>query len=547
MINSPGKIGCLTGSLALGLGLLLAPVSFAQEAPRNLVPSFEEKEKPDEKGAEFEQPQQRRLIPERPSLKSPVPGEGETEGSLVVEQLGALHSGSIGLIGDADGGFGARMWHGTPIKTAVRLLEIIQPASTSQPMKGLFRRLLLTGAALPAKDAYADRILDLRLEKLQEAGLIDDALSLASRMQERTLTAERRKSIAELNLLAGKTEDGCRMLQKNSGLENADPFWIKLDSFCLILKNEIDRAELSVALLEEQGVDDPGFFALFAKLAGDKTPVSIDTETRTPLHAAMMKAAELEVAVTDPLAAYEEQFANVTDENDALKKSQLLFDLWEDAFQEGHHYAVSKASLDPLMALAPADYGFDFNLEAVKVLLLHKRVNEAAQWERVIRRTASQGSNTERLQGRKNVSRLDAYMLLSGVNAIARWQSSSFGDWLRATEEEPDQGMKTTFLISMLDVFGYPVDSESWDALLFLPQDLEEATSNHAFESNLIRAASRQRVGETVALSLLALGENGPAEATVTTLTAVAAALKAIGLEEEARQLVLEAAIARKL
>ena len=74
---------------------------------------------------------------------------------------------------------------------------------------------------------------------------------------------------------------------------------------------------------------------------------------------------------------------------------------------------------------------------------------------------------------------------------------------------------------------------------------LVAAMSNHALENNLIASASAGRLGETVALALQALGNAGPGGVTTTTLIAVTSALKAVGLENEARNIAVEAAIAK--
>ena len=63
----------------------------------------------------------------------------------------------------------------------------------------------------------------------------------------------------------------------------------------------------------------------------------------------------------------------------------------------------------------------------------------------------------------------------------------------------------------------------------------------------LENAASGLRVGETVLLSLLAIGQAGPVQANPTVLRRVLISLRKIGMEKEARALALEAAIASGL
>ena len=57
-------------------------------------------------------------------------------------------------------------------------------------------------------------------------------------------------------------------------------------------------------------------------------------------------------------------------------------------------------------------------------------------------------------------------------------------------------------------------------------------------------AASQKRIGETVMLSMTAMGGGGPARSAAITLHHVVKALLAVGLETEARMLSLEAALA---
>ena len=61
----------------------------------------------------------------------------------------------------------------------------------------------------------------------------------------------------------------------------------------------------------------------------------------------------------------------------------------------------------------------------------------------------------------------------------------------------------------------------------------------------LENAAAAGRVGETVLLALLALGDLGPGGADPLALRAVIAALSKVGLDEHARAIALEAALVR--
>ena len=65
-----------------------------------------------------------------------------------------------------------------------------------------------------------------------------------------------------------------------------------------------------------------------------------------------------------------------------------------------------------------------------------------------------------------------------------------------------------------------------------------------AFLYALEDASEARRLGETVALALIVLGEAGPAESHDLALGAVLSGLTRVGLEREARALAIEAALA---
>jgi hypothetical protein len=67
---------------------------------------------------------------------------------------------------------------------------------------------------------------------------------------------------------------------------------------------------------------------------------------------------------------------------------------------------------------------------------------------------------------------------------------------------------------------------------------------NAALLYALDEASEARRIGETVLLSLIVLGEQGPGESHAYALSTVLTALGRIGLESEARALAIEAALA---
>jgi hypothetical protein len=84
-----------------------------------------------------------------------------------------------------------------------------------------------------------------------------------------------------------------------------------------------------------------------------------------------------------------------------------------------------------------------------------------------------------------------------------------------------------------------------WDPLLQGPLTVTGYLPSPALSRALAAAAADKRVGETVLLALLALGDVGPAGVDPSTLHAVIRALREIGLSTDARLIAIEAALGR--
>jgi|GEM_PF-3334735 len=601
MINSQNKISSVYLGIWVVLGISLGSFQVAaQEKPRSLVPIF---------GENIPNATQK-LDKQEADVFAPNGGvqtknqQGSGNNTLVVETLDALNPASTGSLSNDSGGFGAQMWNDTASNLTYALLQSIPDKTKSPQLLDLTRRLLLTGALLSQSQENANRHLDLRFEKLRNAGLTSDAADLFRRLQFGATTDERRKMSAQTSLLLNQNEAACKLAARQTERSDRDVFWRKLDVVCRLLADEYDKAELGVALLEEQGEKDPNFYNIFAKLAGDSGSVEVDMIGLMPLHIAMIRKAEisfnlldantlslenLEAVITIPellgvgglegaftateynrsntkylrkallhfskivsdeqkisvYKAYADLYGALSDANDIEIKISRMLALWDLSLENGHFPVMSNVIAEALLSIKPMDFGQEFNNRALRSLLLLGEVEKAVLWERVIRRAASQGNIAERLKARSEVARLDAFMLISGANAIARWNGSSFPAWKKATEDDPEQGAKTELLLSILDVFGLPVSAENWQDLILMDHVPGAAKGSYAIERNLTAAASAGRLAETVSLSLLALGEEGPRDASVTTLRTVLSALKVVGLEDEARQIAIEALIVK--
>lgn len=582
----------------VGLGAVMgAPL--AQDKPRNLVPPLGQSAPAVQKET-------------GPATANPVPSvpqknvlEGSRiKGAVVVQSLGDLNPASIGTLTTANGGLGTDMWQGTPQERVLTLLEYLPVPTASPQMQKLYRRLLLTSAAIPQEQGQSTELIKLRLEKLMAAGLVTDASDLVNRVPASSMTPELNRIAAEILLLQGQNDQACKIVDRTKTATN-DNFWTKADVFCNVVAGNMARAEIGVSLLDEAAGDDGLFFALYDRLAGGRTALPENDQPLTALHFAMMSHAEVQLPASSMetagnaflwavamdktadinarfTAAYESlsvgsipailprrlinegayqdgaeempEFGQIatlyreaTNSNDEAEKARLLGELWTAGDRDGSYFAASSLSMALLSGLTAAEYGDVFELDALRHALVEKEGANAALWERAVRRGALRGDFAARETARKFIARADAYMLISGTSGIARWNAANFD------AADFDHGNAAAFAdnaglyLAALDAFGEPVSNDLWAAALATGQIPRSGFSNLVIEKNLKIASEAGLVGETVALAIAAVGTEGPAKMSTGTLISVLKALKTIGLEAEARQLALEAAVSRNL
>ena len=116
---------------------------------------------------------------------------------------------------------------------------------------------------------------------------------------------------------------------------------------------------------------------------------------------------------------------------------------------------------------------------------------------------------------------------------------------LPATGGDPNAGARRGLLFTAFEALGTALPAEAWDPLFAGPLTVAAYAPSPAVTRALGAASAAGRVGETVLLALLALGEVGPEGAEPGVLFDVLGALRRVGLAAEARSIALEAVLAQ--
>ena len=511
---------------------------------------------------------------------------------------------SAGTLSDADGGFGAKMWQGTPRSLVDQLLPKLPANVVSPAMRGLMRRLLLTPAAAPEGASPGGSLILERVRILAAMGDQAGVTGLLEAIPGRANNPTLLRLETDVRFLGN---DNARACSTAAGQvrEGRDTYWLKAFSFCQALAGEVGKAQLASSLLREIGEEDAVFTQIMERFAGGPPTPLASLRNPTPLHIAMARAANVqlpkdivgastpgmlrtisispnapidvrldaaeraETAGALPTEALRQLYMGVSfteqDLANPLSKAEAESGPLSRAllYRTAMIQSVPAAQAEPVAkALALARRGGRYP-SAVRVFLpvlkripattdLLWRAPEAARAALFVGDAEAARGWFAVLRGAAHVDK-DVAVALAALVPLAKLAGSVEGQGFQAADlgkrwesiksRDNARALAETFF-SLYDLMIEPVPAEAWDPLLQATERTPVPVVSTALWARLDSAARNKRIGETVMIVLLALGEGGPAQADASTLTRAIKALEAVGLKTEARALAIEAAVA---
>ncbi|NUB00923.1 hypothetical protein GBZ48_16720 [Azospirillum melinis] len=545
------------------------------------------------------------IVPAYPPAVTPPPAVSPVvarPAPVAREPLGAPDPDGAGLL-DGLQGLGGDPWRGIGRAELLLLIAALPVDTPSPTVKALERRLLLSAGspAVATGEAPPPRRLGaLRIEKLARLGDPAGAAELAGRLPAALAADEpAARALTDAELVRGGL-DCPRALARGKSFTSA--YWAKLGLFCRARAGDRAGTDEALAGLRDSRRSDP-FLPVAEALAGAAPPparslsLQADADGLALLLAAMRIARigvppdRLPLETLPALAAIATNPA--TDPaTRAAAGERAAASLFLDARQLQDLYAQVPAVGDELLRvrdIARRDRG------ARTRALVHQAMAAAMDGRR---RVALAALAVELVDPRLRAGPVGgaAAGLLDGVSptgdaaALApaaarlyyaqgrldqarRWHDlalrsgrSADTAWLWplavvATGQGGDPGALTAWLdealrgadtparnriagqLALLQATGVAIPDEAWMTATdgAGPPSGSEAGVDPALWQRLGDAAAGGRIGETVAVALILLGEAGPATLPPVVTARVAANLKAVGLEPDARALVREA------
>ncbi len=456
----------------------------------------------------------------------------------------------------------------------------------------------------PPTDAPLLSLLMLRVERLATLGEIkglNDLLSVVPRRHDDEFIARVRVNGL---LLANNMDEACRLVRNGITNYHQKPYWQRAMVLCQMVTGEIDQAMLGLDLLREQGMtDDPVFFALAQNFLGAEADIPFDAKT-TPLHFAMIRssgaplpagliergspailmaiatapnmdleqrarAAELVCAkgllegaalaeVYDRFSFTADELANAISASESLDgprvrallyqaargqtlpatRAEVLRVALDQAEKAGLYQAIVPVLLPLLHEINVSPELAWFASPAGRALYAAGRYEQASAWFALGRQEAIINPQASTAAAALwPYSRLAGGSSLTTEGTLASWRA------MRKTIGDDALGQRQTLLRAAFQALGVQ-DPMPWSVIAADGAPPPRFLPNAALLYALEEASESQRIGETVLLSLVVLGEDGPGNSHTIALSAVLSALGRIGLEQEARNLAIEAALA---
>jgi hypothetical protein len=192
----------------------------------------------------------------------------------------------------------------------------------------------------------------------------------------------------------------------------------------------------------------------------------------------------------------------------------------------------------PLLAVPPSAELAWFAPDAVRALLANGQRDQAAAWIKVASQAAAASP-----EAKATIDELNPLVRIA-VPAEAPSAPPKPAAAQRPGEDKAVAARRNYMVQTLLAATERAPGSMRWTAHVGTDAPSFGAAPDPVLWQALTAAARESRIGETVLLSLIALGPGGTASNHPLTLSAVIEALRAVGLEKDARAIALEAAIA---
>ena len=448
----------------------------------------------------------------------------------------------------------------------------------------------------------------LRILRLQLMGLLGSAAELLDAAPNRKTDHVLHRLHVENLLMGNNIAAACAETQRPE-TNLAERYWQHLLIFCHVVENNLAEAALGISILAEGTEPiDPEFILLIDGFVGGippkvdaigrptalllamlryaKLPMPAAALARAPPPLLAMIAGSLETDLDLRLAAAEkavregamtadwltkiyagaqfsrEELDNALSTAQAARsprgrallyqaaygqnvptaRAEVLQRALDFAVEDGVYALSTKIYQAMLESMVPSVELSWFAADAIRALSALGRLDLVRPWLNGLRYQSARDH-----AAKFALDSLWAMATLASAKDSAVVAAGSFEDWRIAiaavVQETANSRIKAG--MALLEIAGHNFEGAQWEAALKVSKPVSVRLSDYAYRAALRRAAAAGRLAETILLSAIVVGGDGPGDLDLSLLVEVVDALRRVGLDQEAHALVLEAAVER--
>ncbi|MBT4888146.1 MAG: hypothetical protein HON65_01145 [Rhodospirillales bacterium] len=415
---------------------------------------------------------------------------------------------------------------------------------------------------------------------------------------------------SEAKLLRGEFIDACALTNEFMK-DNMDIYWQKSFIFCQILSGAMSEAELGISLMRELGVTDELLFLILDSMIKQEIPVieslpdpspliiaalsaskarlngeilttptptvlpaiaineDVDMETRLQAAEQAVSSNVMDVSVLREL--YKSVVFNPEELNSPLSTAEissgpraraLLYQVGglqtvDGARAESASMALERAKVDNLYApvseafmtviegIPPRTDLMWFAGDAVRAFTLAGDNDAAQAWLGLLRSNAYLSSDAA-----NTLTRLVPVIQLAGFeveDSTISVQYDTLESWMKLEQLDSSNRQRSVLLFTLLENLGKSVDMSLWESLGIEEEQNIGPLPDPVIWQRLDATSRTGKIGETVTLALIMMGNGGPTTAGPLVMGHVVRVLTLNGFEDDARALSVEAALAMGL
>jgi hypothetical protein len=189
------------------------------------------------------------LLPQPPKIAEKK-SKNEIQNGVRSDPLRSVDADSLGILGVKDGGLPVSMWAGSNRVLVARILSLIPKYITSPAQRSLALRLLLAVAEAPRGVPLKPALLSLRVKALFDMGAYDSAMALLD-ISATTEWADDLMIIkAEILFSRHDYKNGCELV-RSGGSNLKGLYWQQAQAYCLAVQGETEKSLLFSEMMAE--------------------------------------------------------------------------------------------------------------------------------------------------------------------------------------------------------------------------------------------------------------------------------------------------------